>query len=110
MQTGMRNTAQAFRHVDLVPQHCPLPLTLSEELIYPFQWYLQGEIREGMRFQDEIYGLIARFDANQRTVAYELACELASGGGQVVVTVANSTETRQIWLNLRHWDAQRSLG
>lgn len=96
-----------FHEGDRLLQHDPF--TVPEQLIYPFRWYFQGVLRDGMRFHNELYGFMTQFDRHDRIKAFELAYALGENGGQSVISVANATEVRRVWLNLRHWNVGEQL-
>jgi hypothetical protein len=74
-----------------------LPSILNEHQIHPFNFYLDGDIRQGMRYQAELYGLAATFDKAQRTKAYDLANSLAASNCDAIVTVAKQYK---VWIRL----------
>lgn len=76
-----------------------LPTVLTEQLIAPFNFFLNGEIRQGMRHQDELYGHLYEFDARSRLQAYQIACRLMEQAVPVLMTA--SAQRYVIWINLR---------
>lgn len=92
------------RSTNLIDLHCPLPLTVPDQVIYQFCWYFQGEVREGMRLHHELYGVVAQFAFVDQTAALELACTFTAKGGCVVISVDSASTTRRVWLNLRNWN------
>lgn len=76
-----------------------LPTVLNEQLISPFNFFLNGEIQQGMRHQDELYGHLDEFDTRSRLQAYQTACRLMEQAVPVLMTA--SSQRYVIWVNLR---------
>jgi hypothetical protein len=76
-----------------------IPSVIAEELAHPFKFHMAGQIREGMRHQNELHGLVNSFDTGSRLQAYQFACELILSSATVIVTV--SKQRYAVWLNLR---------
>jgi len=76
-----------------------IPSVIIEEQVHSFNFYLGEEMREGMRYRNELYGLINSFDTGSRLQAYQFACELILSSAMVIVTV--SKQRYAVWLNLR---------
>lgn len=75
-----------------------LPIVINEHQGALFNFYFQGEIRQGMRYMNALYGLAHIVQAGYRDAAYDIACQLAASGTSVVITVAK--EQYKIWTNL----------
>lgn len=76
-----------------------LPIVINEELVHRFNFYLNASIKQGMRHQDELYGLVHDFSSNARLTAYQKACELVEQGVPVIVTA--SALGYAVWVSLR---------
>ena len=76
-----------------------LPVVLSENVVNLFKFYMDGSIREGMWYNNELYGLVRELSASHRLKGYQIACELAEQGSPVVVTAADARYA--IWIGLR---------
>lgn len=76
-----------------------LPIVISETLAHPFSFYLQASVFQGIRYQGELYGLIAEFKVAERLKAYQRACEWVERGTTVIITA--SGEHYAIWMSLR---------
>ncbi|WP_075598529.1 hypothetical protein [Leptolyngbya sp. 'hensonii'] len=74
------------------------PVILDEQLVHRFNFYFEGNIRQGMRHGCRLYGLVEQFNSRHRLNAYQLACELAEQGLPIVVTVSGSSY--RVWLGL----------
>ncbi|HEY9860817.1 MAG TPA: hypothetical protein V6D16_15020 [Candidatus Obscuribacterales bacterium] len=76
-----------------------LPIVVNEELVHRFNFYLNASVRQGMRHQDDLYGLVHDFSLNARLSAYQKACELVEQGVPVIVTA--SALGYAVWVSLR---------
>jgi transcriptional regulatory protein LevR len=76
-----------------------LPPVIPEQLIYLFNFYLNGCMQRGMRHNSEIYCLLQEMDSAQQSKAYQIACDLTEQGSQVAIT--KSKQRYAIWVNLR---------
>lgn len=76
-----------------------LPVVLSENVVNLFKFYMDGSIREGMWYNNELYGLARQLSGSHRLKGYQMACELAEQGTPVVVTA--SDDRYAIWISLR---------
>lgn len=76
-----------------------LPLVLSHDLVYPFKFLYDHEIREGMCSGKELYYLWERFPSGSRQKAFAFAMDLAEQGSQVCITCMRSEY--KIWVSLR---------
>ncbi len=76
-----------------------LPLVKPESLFPTFRFHSHGRIREGLRHDNELYGLVHEFRINPRFHAYQLACVLLERHIPCVVT---TSKTRcALWVPLR---------
>nr|WP_290227807.1 hypothetical protein [Trichocoleus desertorum] len=76
-----------------------LPLVLSHELVHPFKFLHDDEIREGMCSGKELYYLWEKFPVGSRQKAFAFAMDLAEQGSQVCITCLRSEY--KIWVSLR---------
>jgi len=76
-----------------------LPVVLSENVVNLFKFYMDGSIREGMRYNDELYVLAHKFPGSHWLKGYQIACELAASEKLVAITA--SDDRYAIWIGLR---------
>lgn len=78
-----------------------LPILLSEYQIRAFKYYWEGCLHAGMTFDGRLYALLSSFEAEERALAYEKGCQLASTADDVVVTVSRDTKPLyRLWIAL----------
>ena len=78
-----------------------LSLVLNEHQVHLFNFYLNGEVRSGMRWGGTLYGLAHSVQTDLRLEAYRFANDLAETGCSVVITVA---ERYKVWVRLNATD------
>lgn len=76
-----------------------LPKLLTERMIHPFNFYVDGEVRPGMRYQSDLYGLFQEFKLEQRLDIYPIATELLQKGIPIVVTAFQ--QRYRVWVKMR---------
>lgn len=76
-----------------------LPRVIDEDQIFIFKFWFNGNIRQGMYFQNELYCKLQTFDIQQRSHVYQLGCKLTKKNAQVVLTCTQ--ETCSLWGSLR---------
>ncbi|HEY9907117.1 MAG TPA: hypothetical protein V6D18_05850 [Thermosynechococcaceae cyanobacterium] len=82
-------------------------LLINEKLIAQFKFWLDGQVQQGMRFRNELFGCAAGFQSSQRHEAFDLAWRLSQRPGQqVVVTTSNFHYT--VWVSLRSSESQKT--
>lgn len=74
-------------------------LLISGNLVSQFKFWWDGQIQTGMRFRNELFCYVSKFDSQQRHKVFELAWTLACEGAQVVITAEPSQYT--VWVSLR---------
>lgn len=74
-------------------------LTVSEQWVCPFTFYLNGQFHQGGFYSNEVYGLIDEISIPNRSVAYKNATDLLEQGNTVLITVSSSSY--RIWISLR---------
>jgi len=79
--------------------------TVSEQIVCPFTFYFNGQLRQGMRYANELYTLASEFSPKQRSLAYQKATHLVKQGQTVVITV--SAFQYRSWISLRSPDCLR---
>lgn len=78
------------------------PPVVPESLVVQFCFYHEKDTRNGMRYQDNLYGLVRELEPSQRLQAYQLAWALSE---QDVPFVFTTSESRYaIWVNLQSPD------
>lgn len=73
---------------------------VSENLVQRFNFYLQGEIHQGMQHNCDLYGLVEEVEPKQRFKVFELAQALSSQAQAIVVTDAD--DRYRIWVSLKN--------
>ncbi|MBD2152964.1 hypothetical protein [Leptolyngbya sp. FACHB-16] len=96
--------ARRVAAVDALSDSYTFP-TVSEQIVCPFTFYLNGQLRQGIRYANELYALVQEFSPEQRSLAYQKATNLAEQGQTVVITVSSSQY--QSWISLRSPDCLR---
>jgi len=75
-----------------------LPPVIDEGKFFPFKFWFNHGIQDGMYYHNELYYRLQSSDINHRAQLYHYACRIAQRA-QVVVT---ATETHcSIWVSLR---------
>lgn len=75
------------------------PKLLTERMIHPFNFYVDGEVRPGMRYQNDLYRLFQEFKVEQRLDVYPIATELLQKGIPIVVTAFQ--QRYMVWVKMR---------
>jgi len=75
-----------------------LPPVVNEGDFFPFKFWFNSSIQDGMYYSSELYYRLHTVDARQRARLYHYACKL-SRQNAVVVTASDSVCS--LWLNLR---------
>lgn len=75
------------------------PKLLTEQMIHSFNFYRDGEVRPGMRYQNDLYGLFQEFKLEQRLEVYPIATELLKKGIPVVITALQHSYV--VWVKMR---------
>lgn len=95
---------------DLSIEACPLPQTVSEQIISQFCWFTEGEVKLGMRLNTELYNLVTEFESIHRMKAFDLGRELATAGIRVVISVASPGQVLyRVWIRLQDWSIFSTL-
>lgn len=76
--------------------------TVPEDCVSSFNFYLNGQVHQGILYFDELYGLVSEFKAHQRLTAYQSILDLIEQGNDVLMTVSPSHY--RSWINLRSSD------
>lgn len=74
-------------------------LLINEQFVSQFSYWMEGQMRKGMRFRNDLFEHIAVFGYRQRQQVFELTERLAETGKEMVVTVSPTQYT--VWGNLR---------
>ncbi|MBC6481366.1 MAG: hypothetical protein GDA56_30030 [Hormoscilla sp. GM7CHS1pb] len=75
-----------------------LPVVLSENVVNLFKFYMDGSIREGMRYNDELYVLAHKFPGSHWLKGYQIACELAAMAAPRCANGCATLRERRNWL------------
>ncbi len=76
-----------------------LPLVIDEPTIDLFRFYHQDQVREGMRYANDLYAAAYQFNSRYRLQAYQLAWALYAA--KVPLVVSLSPQRIVIWINLQ---------
>lgn len=76
-----------------------LPLVIAESKIFVFKFWFDGDIKEGMCYQNELFCRLQQFDIHDRVQVYHLGCRLASQ--EVLIAFTASAEQCSLWVSLR---------
>jgi hypothetical protein len=79
------------------------PLMLSHDLVHPFKFLYDNEIREGMCSGKDLYCFQEKFPASSRQRAFALAVDLVEQGSQVCITCMRSEYKIWVSLNTLPW-------
>ncbi|NJR61927.1 MAG: hypothetical protein HC769_25725 [Cyanobacteria bacterium CRU_2_1] len=77
-------------------------LLINEALVSPFKFWSTGQIQQGMRFRNELFRYIAKFERTHRQQAFDLAWIHSQNDASVVVTVTQLHYT--VWESLRSFN------
>jgi hypothetical protein len=86
------SAAIAFSTFPVVPEDC----------VFPFNFYLNEQVHQGILYFNELYGLVREFKTHQRLTAYQSILDLIEQGNGVLMTVSSSHY--RSWINLRSPD------
>lgn len=75
-----------------------LPPVVNEGDFFPFKFWFNGSVQDGMYYRSELYYRLHTVDAEQRAGLYHYACKIPQDNA-VVVTVTD--KACSLWLNLR---------
>lgn len=76
-----------------------LPISVHENSVNIFRFYYAHQVREGIRFNSELYGLVYEFQPIHQLYVYQLAWVLSSQG--VPLRLTTSPARYRLWVNLR---------
>lgn len=86
-------------------------LVISEQLISPFRFWLDGELQNGMRFQGELFRRFYVAESTNLESTYSLGVALRQERLQAIITYTGAEKTPSscytIWVNLRTLDHGR---
>jgi hypothetical protein len=82
------------------------PMVIDECLISCFK-YWDGSVKQGMRYNQELYGLLQTYEADERLQAYTVAYNQAEQGNLICITVSKTSY--RLWLGLRSPEPTSSL-
>ncbi len=75
-----------------------LPPVVNEGDFFPFKFWFNSSIQDGMYYRSELYYRLHTVDARLRARLYHYACKLSR---QNAVVVTTSDNVYSLWLNLR---------
>lgn len=75
------------------------PLVVSEKLVALFKFWLNGQLHDGMRCQNELFRCIHRVNTQKQQQLYSLGVVLAQKRVETIITASKSQYT--LWVSLR---------
>ncbi len=76
-----------------------IPPLVPEQNVLGFRFLQQGRLKQGIRFENEVYGLIREYGLGMEQQAHQITWALIERAIPVVLTV--SEERYGLWVNLR---------
>ena len=76
-----------------------LPPVIDEENLFPFKFWFNNSIQEGMYYRNELFYRLHSIEIRHRARLYHYACRLAQKDTVVIVSATNTSCS--IWLSLR---------
>jgi hypothetical protein len=76
-----------------------LPLLLSESTVFTFKFWFDGELRDGMCHQNELFCRLRSFSSQERSQVYHLGCKLTQM--HPVIAVTTTDDRCSLWISLR---------
>lgn len=75
-----------------------LPPVINEGDFFPFKFWFNSSIQDGMYYRSELYYRLHTVDVEQRAGLYLYACKLSQ---ENTVVVTSTDKACSLWLNLR---------
>lgn len=75
-----------------------LPPVIHEGDFFPFKFWFNSSIQDGMYYRSELYYRLHTVDVGHRARLYHYACKLSR---QSAVVVTTNDKACSLWLNLR---------
>ncbi|WP_448560762.1 hypothetical protein [Trichothermofontia sp.] len=76
-----------------------LPLIVQHDQVFPFRFWLNNRIQEGLHYRGELFCHLQTFETGQRARVYHLACKLAQQGNPTLLLL--SPTHCSLWISLR---------
>ena len=77
-----------------------LPKIVEESTVQVFKFWFCETLQDGVHFQNELYYRLKQTTPEYRTRLYQLGCQLAQRGADVVLTVDD--QHCSLWANIRN--------
>ncbi|MBD2334576.1 MULTISPECIES: hypothetical protein [Desertifilum] len=77
-----------------------LPLVIDEQKIFPFKFWFEGNIQDGMYYNKELFCRLQVFDVRYRAQVYRFGVQICQQP-ETLVAIALSKETCSLWVSLR---------
>ena len=74
------------------------PVTLENQLFYPFLCLVDDKVRWAMRYRDELFGLVADFSQDDYYKASALVCQLRQQDKRATVTT--EADRCRVWVSM----------
>ncbi len=84
-----------------------LPLVISEDQIFTFNFWFNGSVRCGMYHHSELYCRLESFAIQKRPQVYQLGCKLVQQ--YTTIVLSSSATSCSLWISLRHPSTGRIL-
>jgi len=75
-----------------------LPPVISERDIFPFKFWFDGHIQDGMYYRNELYYRLHTVGISQRSKLFHYACKLSR---KTTLVLTTNLRECSIWVNLR---------
>ncbi|MDX2213208.1 MAG: hypothetical protein SFY66_07955 [Oculatellaceae cyanobacterium bins.114] len=82
-----------------------LPPVIDEEKLFPFKFWFNNSIQDGMFYRNELFYRLHSIDIRNRARLYHYACRIAQRDS---VVVSATDVSCSIWVSLRSSHAQAS--
>jgi hypothetical protein len=75
-----------------------LPLVISDREFFPFKFWFNNSIQDGMYYRNELFYCLYSIEIKQRARLYHYACKLAQDH---MVIISSTDVLCHIWISLR---------
>jgi len=75
-----------------------LPLVISDRDIFPFKFWFDGNIQDGMYYRNELYYRLDTANVSQRAKLFHYACKLSR---KTTLVLTTNVRECSIWVSLR---------
>lgn len=75
-----------------------IPAVLDESKIFPFKFWFEGEVQDGMAYQNELFCRLLTADVSERVRLYQYACHISDNDR---LALSTSESKCSLWVSLR---------